>query len=206
MYAFDISRGVGAPVFNEDKVPGQSYQAIQDCFGELPAVRDVRGDPSATDVFHSRRSIVAVEDRAEDREDKMEEGSIGASASVPVSGVTDDDQHFDRDLVCEFERAIGSVLLELYAITTDAGSDIAGGRELIQHEMADSIGKLVFDTDCFAHQYQLIIKLFLGYKSESFSPIPQNHPSCFFQWPACTFQIPEHVVHSLMFVSYKSPV
>ena len=49
----------------------------------------------------------------------------------------------------------GSVV-ELWCVTTDAGSDIAFARRAIQIETEHVVTKIVLDMDCLCHQYQLL--------------------------------------------------
>ena len=47
--------------------------------------------------------------------------------------------------------------IEMWSVTTDAGSDVKGCRELILSETAEHVNKLVFENDCMSHQYHLIV-------------------------------------------------
>ena len=52
-------------------------------------------------------------------------------------------------------NSTGSVV-ELWCITTDAGSDIAFARRAIQIETEHVVTKILLDMDCLCHQYQLL--------------------------------------------------
>jgi hypothetical protein len=57
--------------------------------------------------------------------------------------------------------------LEAWAISTDAGQDISTGRDMMHASCWYEFWRLVFDNDCFAHQYHLICKGFLGFLRNS---------------------------------------
>ena len=54
--------------------------------------------------------------------------------------------------------------LVIYVMTTDAGSDIAGGRKVVANICAAAVFTWLLDTDCMCHQFQLIVKGIASYQ------------------------------------------
>ena len=61
--------------------------------------------------------------------------------------------------------------IEIFATTTDAGSDEAKARRLRQLMAKDYPHHLEFDGDCLAHQYQLIIAALLRFEDSAMSAL-----------------------------------
>jgi len=47
--------------------------------------------------------------------------------------------------------------IEMWCVSTDAGSDVKGCRDLISSETEGHVNKLVFQNDCMSHQYHIIV-------------------------------------------------
>jgi len=84
---------------------------------------------------------MAIDDHAEDPL-PVEDAADPIAALMP--SVLPPDDHLDDDV------------LGFWWVTSDAGSDINAGKKGISAEIAKSPNDVLFDTDCFSHQYQLI--------------------------------------------------
>ena len=74
------------------------------------------------------------------------------------TGVAPSSRYQEGQRNCQGQGKLSELMITVWAICTDNGPDPTGCRHMLHNQTGRDPTSWVFDTNCFLHQYQLIIK------------------------------------------------